>query len=210
LWLILAGCAALGPVGAIDRDVVPEATVVAQALADAKCGPAGELELRSDGPRPGRPSRAADREKLDDLPALERQDVRASGHLQGVPDTIRGLSLRALAGDSVRVLAYYKDGEFRLSMTRAECMRGGGYILHEVKPGNGNNADIVVEQAGDLALRVAFGPYEGAMAHEPEMSEGLRPYGVWWSGEGADWYLKAATDDSADVLDFARAIACGS
>jgi len=175
------------------------------------CGPVrwDDVPVWPDQTDPPRVSTAADQERIADLPELTEDAALAAGFMAGVPDRVGDLTLVGFAGRGGRVLAYFTAGAFAREMTRAEFMRAGGSIVSQSIPGRADIADIVLQETGDRARAVTLGWVEGVMVHGDPVSEGLRPYGLWWADARGEWSL-TSTADPASVLALARAIACSA
>lgn len=162
-----------------------------------------QIPILSDGKvRPGPPDPAAIAAAgLTDLPAaLDGQVVMAS---------------YVGSGEGAGLSAYYGTGSIGPADTFADVLARGGIMVIE-RPTVGKDAHVVdasLQAMGSWAGIMRVGSHDAAVVHADPidtsvLSEGVRPYYIYWSDGVHDWEMRAGTPDAGRAIEAARTIAC--
>ena len=194
---------------------------VAAALVLAAAGPAAEL-------RPGcgrvpagsiTESQAFVPGNLQKGPMKGDAPVNPSGKGATVPKRA-GLAPATLGGQPLSyvrplgrgVKLYYLTGGIDAEMTSTEFLAAGGLRLeHQPREDMSDTAaGIVLATAGDRAIAVAIGPYEGALVWaDPTPLTELRTHNLYWS-DGVEEYAIIGVLGPEAIVNLGRNVVCGT
>lgn len=128
------------------------------------------------------------------------------------PTSLGGLPLQFAIARETRLKLYYLGRPVDKLMTPDDFFSAGGLRLeHEPRLQDSQFetfAEDLLQTAGDRALPVEIGPYQGALVWaDPTPTSDLRTHNVYWS-DGVDEYALVGVAEPDAIVNIARSIAC--
>jgi len=190
--LALSGCSLAS--SALREPVVAHA-LAAHDMSNCEVGSIPPVD-ESFTPADQRLTGAIERPLLSFSTPISRSQAKEAGFVTSMPDSLGDVPLQLLLTMEPGVLeAVYSKGQVGDSDTASDIVAAGGAILSESpRTSKATLADRAIDALGKDAALIPVGATSLAYNHGDPVTEGVRPYLVFWSDSSFDYAWTADAD----------------